>query len=34
MHVMTTNTYQEYVVKILETSERVTQNKKIKICKV
>jgi hypothetical protein len=26
--------YQEYRVKILETSERVTQNKKIKMCKV
>jgi hypothetical protein len=26
--------YQEYHVKILETSERVTRNKKIKICKV
>jgi hypothetical protein len=26
--------YQEYPVKTLETSERVTQNKKIKICKV
>jgi hypothetical protein len=26
--------YQEYSVKILETSERVTQNKKIKMCKV
>jgi hypothetical protein len=26
--------YQEYPVMILETSERVTQNKKIKICKV
>jgi ribosomal protein L35 len=26
--------YQEYLVMILETSERVTQNKKIKICKV
>jgi hypothetical protein len=26
--------YQEYPVKILETSERVTQNKKIKTCKV
>jgi hypothetical protein len=26
--------YQEYTVKILETSERVTQNKKIKMCKV
>jgi hypothetical protein len=26
--------YQEYHVKILETSERVTQNKKIKMCKV
>jgi hypothetical protein len=25
---------QEYHVKILETSERVTQNKKIKMCKV
>jgi hypothetical protein len=27
-------TYQEYPVKILETSERVTRNKKIKMCKV
>jgi hypothetical protein len=26
--------YQEYPLKILETSERVTQNKKIKMCKV
>jgi hypothetical protein len=26
--------YHEYPVKILETYERVTQNKKIKICKV
>jgi hypothetical protein len=26
--------YQEYLVKILETLERVTQNKKIKMCKV
>jgi hypothetical protein len=26
--------YQEYHIKILETSDRVTQNKKIKICKV
>jgi hypothetical protein len=26
--------YQEYPVKILETSERVTQNKKIKMCKL
>jgi hypothetical protein len=26
--------YQEYHVKILETSERVTRNKKIKMCKV
>jgi hypothetical protein len=26
--------YQEYPVKILETSERVTRNKKIKTCKV
>jgi hypothetical protein len=26
--------YQEYLVRILETSERVTQNKKIKMCKV
>jgi hypothetical protein len=26
--------YQEYPIKILETSERVTQNKMIKICKV
>jgi hypothetical protein len=25
--------YQEYHIKILETSERVTRNKKIKICK-
>jgi hypothetical protein len=28
------NSYQEYPVKILETSERVTRNKKIKMCKV
>jgi hypothetical protein len=26
--------YQEYHIKILETSERVTQNKRIKMCKV
>jgi hypothetical protein len=26
--------YQEYLVKILETSERVTRNKKIEMCKV
>jgi hypothetical protein len=26
--------YQEYPVKILETSKRVTQNKRIKMCKV
>jgi hypothetical protein len=26
--------YEEYLVKILETSERVTRNKKIKMCKV
>jgi hypothetical protein len=26
--------YQDYPIKILETSERVTQNKKIKMCKV
>jgi hypothetical protein len=26
--------YQEYPVRILETSERVTQNKKIKMCKM
>jgi hypothetical protein len=26
--------YQEYLVKILETSERVTRNKKIRMCKV
>jgi hypothetical protein len=26
--------YQEYPVKILETSERVTRNKRIKVCKV
>jgi hypothetical protein len=26
--------YQEYPVKILETSERVTRNKKIRVCKV
>jgi hypothetical protein len=26
--------YQEYPIKILETSERVTRNKRIKICKV
>jgi hypothetical protein len=26
--------YQEYPIKILEISERVTRNKKIKICKV
>jgi hypothetical protein len=26
--------YQEYAIKILETSERVTQNKKIKMCTV
>jgi hypothetical protein len=26
--------YQEYPVKIFKTSERVTQNKKIRMCKV
>jgi hypothetical protein len=26
--------YKEYLVKILETSERVTRNKRIKMCKV
>jgi hypothetical protein len=26
--------YQEYSIKILETFERVTQNKRIKMCKV
>jgi hypothetical protein len=26
--------YQQYPIKILETSERVTQNKKVKMCKV
>jgi hypothetical protein len=26
--------YQEYLVRILETPERVTRNKKIKMCKV
>jgi hypothetical protein len=26
--------YQEYLIKILETSESVTRNKKIKMCKV
>jgi hypothetical protein len=26
--------YQEYLIKILETSERVTWNKRIKMCKV
>jgi hypothetical protein len=26
--------YQEYPIKILETSERVTKNKRIKMCKV
>jgi hypothetical protein len=26
--------YQEYPIRILETSERVTRNKKIKMCKV
>jgi hypothetical protein len=26
--------YQEYLAKILETSERVMRNKKIKMCKV
>jgi hypothetical protein len=26
--------YQEYPIKILETSERVTRNKKVKMCKV
>jgi hypothetical protein len=26
--------YREYPIKILETSERVTQNKKIRMCKV
>jgi hypothetical protein len=27
-------TYQEYPVKLLETSKRVTQNRKIQMCKV
>jgi hypothetical protein len=27
-------TYQEYLVKLLETSKRVTRNKKIQMCKV
>jgi hypothetical protein len=27
-------TYQEYPIKLLETSERVIQNKKIQMCKV
>jgi anion-transporting ArsA/GET3 family ATPase len=27
-------THQEYPIKILETSERVTRNKKIRMCKV
>jgi hypothetical protein len=26
--------YQEYTIKILETSERVRRNKRIKMCKV
>jgi hypothetical protein len=26
--------YQEYHIKILETSKRVTRNKKVKMCKV
>jgi hypothetical protein len=26
--------YQEYPIKILETSERVTRNKKVKMCKM
>jgi hypothetical protein len=26
--------YQEYLVKLLETSKRVTRNKRIKMCKV
>jgi hypothetical protein len=26
--------YQEYPIKVLETSERVTRNKRIKMCKV
>jgi hypothetical protein len=26
--------YQDYPIKILETSERVTRNKKIRVCKV
>jgi hypothetical protein len=26
--------YQEYLIKILKTSERVTRNKKIKMCKM
>jgi hypothetical protein len=28
------HSYQEYPIKILETSERFTQNKKIRMCKV
>jgi hypothetical protein len=28
------HSYQEYLVKILEMSQRVTQNKRIKMCKV
>jgi hypothetical protein len=28
------HSYQQYPVKILETSERVTRNKRIKMCKV
>jgi hypothetical protein len=27
-------TYQEYPIKVLETAERVTRNKKIQMCKV
>jgi hypothetical protein len=34
LHAKEDLSYQEYPVKILETSERVTRNKKIKMCKV
>jgi hypothetical protein len=34
LRVLENLSYQEYPVKILETSERVTQNKRIKMCKV
>jgi hypothetical protein len=34
LHIKEYPSYQEYPIKILETSERVTRNKRIKMCKV